>query len=77
MSSLFGDIATATQQAAKWVWGPSGFLVHLSKSNLKLKIEKKNWKKKLIKKDSAIEAVPSYNAKFSSVFYFLIAVREA
>ena len=34
VNSLLGDIPTATKQAAGREWGPAGFLVHVSKSNL-------------------------------------------
>ena len=34
VNSLFGDIPTATKQAAGREEGPAGFFVHVSKSNL-------------------------------------------
>ena len=44
VSSLLGDIQTATKQAAGREGGPAGFFVHVSKSNLKKlrKILKRN-----------------------------------
>ena len=34
VNTLLGDIPTATKHTAGREWGPTGFLVHVSKSNL-------------------------------------------